>query len=79
MKVKIYGLGWVGKAMKELFPDALVQDPSQGLIADEVGDIAFVCVPTPVIGEGELDTSIVENVVKSAKESLLVIRSTVNP
>lgn len=79
MKVKIYGLGWVGKAMLTLFPDALVHDPAQGLISKETADIAFVCVPTPNHGQDALDTSIVEEVVAQAKEELLVIRSTVNP
>jgi UDPglucose 6-dehydrogenase len=79
MKVKIYGLGWVGKAMQILFPEATIVDPILGLTSDEVADVAFVCVPTPNIGEGKLDTSIVEDVVKNAKEKLLVMRSTINP
>lgn len=78
-KVKIYGMGWVGKAMLTLFPDAIVVDPALGKTSDEVADIAFVCVPTPCPNEGALDTTIVEEVVKSAPEKLLVIRSTVNP
>lgn len=79
MKVKIYGYGWVGKAMQTLFPNAIVHDPWLGIISEEVCDIAFVCVPTPCPNEGALDTSVVEDVVKNAKEELLVIRSTVNP
>lgn len=79
MKVKIYGYGWVGKAMKVLFPDALVHDPALGMIAEEVCDVAFVCVPTPCPSEDQLDTSIVEEVVSKAKEDLIIIRSTVNP
>lgn len=77
--VKIYGFGWVGKAMKTLFPDALVHDPALGQIATKKGSIAFVCVPTPNDKEGMLDTSIVEEVVKKSKEDLIIIRSTVNP
>lgn len=76
--VKIYGYGWVGKAMKSLFPDALVHDPSLGMIAEEVCDVAFVCVPTP-LKDGKLDTSIVEDVIEKAKEKLIVCRSTVMP
>jgi len=79
MKVKIYGLGCVGKAMLSLFPEAVVVDPALGKTSDEVCDIAFVCVPTPNMGEGKLDTSIVESVVAEAKEGLIVVRSTVNP
>lgn len=78
MKVKIYGMGWVGKAMQTLFPDALIHDPAQGLISEEPVDIAFVCVPTP-LKEGVLDTSIVEEVVKGCDAEVIIIRSTVNP
>ncbi len=78
MKVKIYGYGWVGKAMKTLFPDASVQDPGLGMIDDFPCDIAFICVPTP-LKNGKLDTSIVESIVANCEEPLIVIRSTVNP
>lgn len=76
MTVKIYGYGWVGKAMKTLFPDALVQNHHD--FVPEKADIAFVCVPTP-LKDGKLDTSIVEEVVIRAPEDLIVIRSTVMP
>jgi UDPglucose 6-dehydrogenase len=78
MEVKIYGRGWVGKAMLDLFPQAEVHDPVQGFISKALCEIGFICVPTPLKG-GKLDTSIVEEVVKSAEEDLLIIRSTVNP
>lgn len=79
MDIKIYGFGWVGKAMKSLFPDARVHDPAQGMLSEKTADIAFICVPTPNVGKGKLDTSIVEDVIKNSQEKLLVIRSTVNP
>lgn len=79
MKVKIYGYGWVGKAMKELFPNAFVHDPHLGLTTEIIGDIAFVCVPTNNLEDGSLDSSIVEEVVKNAQEDLIVMRSTVMP
>lgn len=78
MKVKIYGYGWVGKAMKSLFPDATVHDPEQGMRDEEKADIAFVCVPTP-LKDGKLDTSIVEQVVRETNDDLYIIRSTVMP
>ena len=78
MKIKIYGYGWVGKAMKNLFPDALVHDPEQGYMSNEKADVAFICVPTP-LKDKKLDTSIVEEVVKNCGEDLIVIRSTVMP
>jgi len=65
--------------MKQLFPEALVHDPALGYTNYDTAEIGFVCVPTPNIKEGKLDTSIVEEVVAMAKEDLLVIRSTVNP
>jgi nucleotide sugar dehydrogenase len=65
--------------MKTLFPDAIVVDPALKMKSKEVGDIAFICVPTPCPSEGKLDMSIVEEVVSSAREELLVMRSTVNP
>ena len=76
--VKIVGNGWVGKAMKTLFPDALVHDPMQGLTSEERADICFVCVPTPLLG-GNLDCGIVEEVVSKSNEDLIIIRSTINP
>ena len=79
LKIKIYGFGWVGKAMHTMFPKASVHDPAQELIALEKADVAFVCVPTPNVGNAELDTSIVEDVVRSCQEKLIIIRSTVNP
>ena len=82
-KVAIVGLGWVGKSMQKLFPDALVYDPQLGYktTKGEVNksDIAFICVPSPCPNEGELDTSIIEDVVSWCKCPLLIMRSTVNP
>ncbi len=78
MKVKIYGYGWVGQAMHTLFPGAEVFDPAQQHFSNEVCDVAFVCVPTP-LKDGKLDTSIVEDVIENAKEDLIIVRSTVMP
>jgi UDPglucose 6-dehydrogenase len=81
--VCVIGKGWVGRAMCELFPNALVYDPNIPGTApkDEINkcDIAFICVPTPCPGEGALDMSIVEEVVSWVACPLLVMRSTVNP
>lgn len=82
MKVGIIGYGWVGKAMFKLFPDALVYDPAlkYKTTKEEINqcDIVFICVPTPCIEEGKLDTSIVEESVNWCLSPTLVIRSTVN-
>ena len=77
-KVKIYGYGFVGKAMHTLFPAAYVSDPSLGMDSDEKCDVALVCVPTPLL-DGRLDTSIVQDVIESSEEELIIVRSTVNP
>jgi len=78
MRTKIYGLGWVGKAMQTLFPDSLIHDPLRNFISEEYTDISFVCVPTDLKG-GKLDASIVEDVVKNCSSDLIIIRSTVMP
>ena len=80
MKVSIIGYGWVGKAMHQLFPDAYVyrHDGGNKHTASNV-DVAFICVPSPVIGEGELDMSAVEECVQWCSAPLIVMRSTVNP
>lgn len=93
MKTAIIGLGWVGKSMQKLFPDALIYDPQLGYktTKGEVNrcDVAFICVPSPnkkvwqntkeIEGEGKLDMYIIEDVVSWCKCPLLVMRSTVNP
>ena len=78
MTTKIYGYGWVGKAMHTLFPYAEIYDPSQQYYSEKKCDVAFVCVPTPLV-DGKLDTSIVEEVARNAEEDLIIIRSTVMP
>src|SRR3990167_8810662 len=82
-QVAIVGYGFVGRAMHKLFPYALIHDlgpiyESRQLV-NERADVAFICVPTPGSGHGELDTSIVEAVIAWCECPLIVIRSTVNP
>ena len=77
--VKIYGYGWVGKAMSQLFPNASVNDLALGYESNVKADFAFICVPTPCPSEGALDMSIVEDVVSKSEDRLLIMRSTVNP
>jgi len=80
MKVTIIGHGWVGKAMQQLFPDSYIYSTNTGYKEDaNKSDVAFICVPTPNIDSGALDTSIVEESVAWCTCPLLVIRSTVNP
>lgn len=78
--VTIIGYGWVGKSVHKLFPDAYVYDiPKGDKKRANLGKIAFICVPTPAIGEGQLDISIVEECVAWCESPLIVIRSTLNP
>lgn len=94
MTTAIIGYGWVGKAMHTLFPNSVVHDPylkeTQGSLTGEFTwlkdqeevnecDVAFIGVPTPNVGEGRLDTSIVEEVISWCECPLIVVRSTVNP
>jgi len=98
MKVGIIGYGWVGKAMKVLFPNALVyvrdvdKYLKEELKKEEMAipftddkvlvsgmDVTFICVPSPSINEGKLDTSIVEECIAWCESPLIVVRSTVNP
>lgn len=82
MGVGIIGLGWVGRAQNELFPRAAIYDSGLSKGSRESVnncDVVFVCVPTPNVGKGKLDTSIVEEVVSWCEAKVIVIRSTVNP
>ena len=58
MKVGIVGMGWVGKAMLSVFPNAAQFDLGLGT-KEEINkcDVAFICVPTP-LKDGKLDCSI---------------------
>ena len=84
IKVGIVGRGWVGGAMKKLFPDAYVYTHQTGK-KEEINkcDVVFICVPSPLIikgkQKGRLDTSIVQEVISWCEAKLIVIRSTVNP
>jgi len=84
MKIAIVGYGFVGKAMKRMFPEAVVYDPfvtELKTTKDEVNDcdMAFVCVPTNMRTDGSCDTSIVEGTFKWLKTPLAIIRSTIVP
>lgn len=80
--VAIVGVGAVGKAMRLLFPDAVVYDEPLGLGTREQVNrcrFAFVCVPTPARTSGACDTSVVEDVVRWIQSEFIVLRSTVPP
>lgn len=84
-KVGVVGGGVVGQAMNKMCQGkAQIYDPHLPLTSnskEQVNecDIAFICVPTPMMKNGACDTSIVEESVKWLKTPLIVIRSTVAP
>jgi len=89
-KVAIVGVGVVGSAYAQLFPDAVLYDPIRAKDAHQKGitdskeevnkcDIALVCVFTPTNSDGTLDTSIVEEVVDWIDTPLILIKSALQP
>jgi len=90
MKMAIIGHGFVGKAVDYGFSSSKIEkfiiDPKYGTkiedLADKNIDITFVCVPTPMKDDGDIDSSIVEECVDYLKQNVsgfIVIKSTVTP
>ncbi len=84
MKIAIVGYGFVGKFMKELFPDAIIYDinlPEVSVSKEEINkaDVAFISVPTNMLPDGSCDTSIVESAMEWLNTPLIIIRSTIKP
>jgi len=90
MKIAIIGHGFVGKAVdfgfenpdvqKQLIDPVLYNNTVEDV--DKLTDYAFVCVPTPMLPNGEINDSIVRNVVESLiknTEAIVIIKSTVIP
>ena len=90
MKMAIIGHGFVGKAVDYGFSSSKIQkfivDPKYGNSIEDLAnkdiDITFVCVPTPMQDDGDIDSSIVEECIHYLKHNvsgLIVIKSTVTP
>lgn len=81
-KVAIVGSeGWVGRAYKKVFQDAVWYDePLHVGARTEVNkcDLTLVCVPTNA-KDGELDMSIVEEVIDWIDTPLILIKSALQP
>lgn len=78
-QVGIFGYGVLGKQLHILFPDALIFDKYTGPYDDFSGcDIAFIAVPSPLVGD-RLDETELEDAVKNCAADLLVLRSATNP
>ena len=90
INIIIVGHGYVGKAVDHGFStshvDKHIVDPIYGTTIAEVKgkhrvDAAFVCVPTPFGDNGEIDASIVKQVVRELSDFTcpIIIKSTVTP
>lgn len=82
MKVCIIGNGWVGQAYAKMFPDAVIYDEPQGVgTREEVNqcDLALICVPTNPLPDGQLDMSIVEDVISWLETPLILCKSALQP
>lgn len=77
--ILIAGMGFVGREVKKLFPDAEEHDPPQGKIATGEYDFAFINVPTPMSQDGKCNIEAVEEVVAKIDAGTFVIRSTIPP
>ena len=87
MKMTIIVHGFVGKAVDYGFSGVKKQivDPIYGVSLSDIKlneDVTFVCVPTPMGENGEIDCSIVVNTVNELSQrqsGIIVIKSTVTP
>ena len=91
-KVAIIGHGFVGKAVDYGFSNPKVEkrifDPKYGTTSKDLQKLAewgpnvtFVCVPTPMSDNGDIDTIILDSVMDDIRDlkSLVVIKSTITP
>lgn len=90
INIAIIGHGYVGKAVDHGFSTSQVEkfivDPIYNTSIDDIRgkkrlDAAFVCVPTPFGSDGEIDASIVKDVVRQLEffRCPIIIKSTVTP
>ena len=78
-KVAIVGMGYVGKAFLNIFPDAVQCDIDGDRDAVNKCDMALIAVPTPSKEDGSCDISIVEDVISWLETPLILIKSAVEP
>ena len=80
MRIGIIGYGHVGTAMGDLFKNAIVYDKYKNIgTVEDINkcDVAFVCVPTPMMANGACDTTAVEEVISWCECETIILRSTV--
>lgn len=89
-KVALIGNGYLGQAYANMFPEALIYDEPKRLYAGESSleagrlainqcDLAVIAVPTDYKEDGQLDTSIVEDVVDWCEADTILIKSALQP
>lgn len=86
MKIAIIGQGHVGSAFKALVErrhDIVTYDPKDDAdypkAAIDSADLAVICVPTPMLPNGECDISFVETAVSKIDSKAILIESTIPP
>lgn len=89
--VALLGNGYLGQAYeKYMFPDALIYDEPKEMYAGErtieagraavnACDLSIIAVPTDYLPTGELDTSIVEDIVGWCESETILIKSALQP
>lgn len=91
-KIAIIGHGFVGKAVDYGFSNPKIEkkifDPKYGTTSDDIKNLpswgpnlTFVCVPTPMGDNGDIDSTILDEVMDNLKnvKTLIVIKSTITP
>ena len=82
--VGIVGYGHVGKAIQQIFPNAIIYDKHRSDLNATKNTVnqcslVIVCVPTPEEEDGSCDISQVEEVVAWLETPLILIKSSVVP
>jgi UDPglucose 6-dehydrogenase len=95
MQIVIAGGGFVGQETWRLFPNALIYDPIKTVRdyvntpkmqqhychkpPNDLVDYCFICVPTPMLDNGQCDVTAVEDVFDKVQACVYIIKSTVYP
>lgn len=94
-RVALFGYGYVGRAIADMLArryDVIVYDPLVGSEAQKPFiqfarnaadmrecEFSVIATPTPMNADGSCDSSLVEQSVRSAPTSLILIKSTISP